>query len=105
MPKRACDPLQNELAVAVRLCSSSVEYVGFKLPRKTGAFQPDLYPPCLKPEPAHQFEDWWKGDDKDPMRMEVKPDMSSKDAKDKDDKNAFRERLATVKKGVGAAIT
>ena len=46
MPKRALDVTTNEVAKGVRLTGKTVEYVSFKVPRKSGTFQADLYPPC-----------------------------------------------------------
>lgn len=45
MPKRICDINKTEVARAVRITTKAVEYVSFSVPRKTGGFSEDLYPP------------------------------------------------------------
>jgi hypothetical protein len=74
MPKRVVDVMACEAARGVRLTAKTVEYVSFKVPRKSGTFQSDLYPPCRSPEPAMKFEEYWTGVDKEPLRIEMKPD-------------------------------
>lgn len=74
MPKRVVDPMACEVARAVRLTAKTVEYVTFKVPRKSGTFQADLFPPCRSSEPAMKFEEYWTGVDKDPLRTEIKPE-------------------------------
>jgi coronin-1B/1C/6 len=51
----------NEVNRAVRLTSKTVEYVHFKVPRKSGNFQADLYPPTRSDEPAMKFADYASG--------------------------------------------
>lgn len=46
MPKRVCDLMACEVMRGVRLTAKTVEYVSFKVPRKAGTFQADLYPPA-----------------------------------------------------------
>jgi len=52
MPKRVVDVMSCEVARAVRLTAKTIEYVYFKVPRKAGNFQADLFPPCRSAEPA-----------------------------------------------------
>lgn len=49
MPKRVVDVMACELLRGVRFTGKTVEYVTFKVPRKSGTFQADLYPPCRAP--------------------------------------------------------
>lgn len=77
MPKRVVDLMSCEVMRGVRLTAKSVEYVAFKVPRKSGTFQGDLYPPCRGPEPAMKFDEYWSGVDKEPIRVELKPDHTS----------------------------
>ena len=76
MPKRVVDLMSCEMMRGVRLTGSAVEYVSFKVPRKSGLFQADLFPPCRGPEPSMKFEDYFAGTDKEPVRIELKPEMS-----------------------------
>lgn len=75
MPKRVVDVMSCEVARAVRLTGKTVEYVSFKVPRKAGNFQADLFPPCKSSEPAMKFEDYWSGIDKEPNRIEMRPEV------------------------------
>lgn len=74
MPKRVVDVMSCEVARAVRLTAKTVEYVSFKVPRKAGNFQADLFPPCKSIEPAMKFDDYIGGVDKEPLRQEMKPE-------------------------------
>lgn len=56
MPKRVVDIMTCEVMRGVRLTAKTVEYVQFKVPRKSGTFQADLYPPCRNNVPAMNFE-------------------------------------------------
>lgn len=73
MPKRVVDVMSCEIMRGVRLTGKTVEYISFKVPRKSGTFQADLYPPCKSGTPAMTFEEYWSGKDKEPERMELKP--------------------------------
>ena len=66
--------MKCEVGRGVRLTGTSIEYVAFKVPRKAGNFQSDLFPPCRAPEAASKFEEWWSGVDRDPIRMEIQPE-------------------------------
>lgn len=48
----------NEVDKAVRLCVKSIEYVSFKVLKKSGGFQNELYPPIRSAEPAMTFNDY-----------------------------------------------
>lgn len=74
MPKRVVDVMACEVARGVRLTAKTIEYVQFKVPRKSGTFQADLFPPCRSSEPAMKFDEYWSGVDKDPVRVEMTPD-------------------------------
>jgi Type of WD40 repeat len=74
MPKRTVDIMACEMLRGVRLTGKTIEYVSFKVPRKSGTFQADLYPPCKSPNPAMTFDEYWAGNDKEYDRMEMKPD-------------------------------
>ncbi len=77
MPKRIVDFMKCEVARAVRLTAKYVEYVSFKVPRKSGTFQADLYPPCKAPKAAFTFDEWQTGKNMDAERMELKPESSN----------------------------
>lgn len=93
MPKRFLDLMANEVARGVRVTAKSLEYIQFKVPRKSGTFQADLFPPCRSPEAALKFEEWWGGVDKEPLRMELKPDLTHQEAAHAKRKNSFLTKL------------
>ena len=68
-----------EVMKGVRLTAKTIEYVSFKVPRKSGTFQADLYPDCRSTNPALSFEEWWGGQNKDADRMELKPETNHAD--------------------------
>lgn len=76
MPKKVCDLMSNEVNRGVRLTAKTVEYVSFKVPRKSGNFQPDLFPPTKSSEPAMKFEDYAGGQNLEPLKIELRPDQA-----------------------------
>jgi WD40 repeat protein len=68
MSKRSVDVMRCEMVRGVKVSAKDAYYVSFKIPRKSGGFPADLYPPCESNVPANNFEDWWKGLDKDSNR-------------------------------------
>lgn len=44
--------------------------------KKSGGFQNDLYPPIRSTEPAMTFDNYISNQDKEPLRVEVKPDAA-----------------------------
>lgn len=73
MPKRVVDVMSNEIMRGVRLTGKTLEYISFKVPRKTGTFSADLYPDTRSAIPGLNFEEYWGGEDKEPNRLEMKP--------------------------------
>lgn len=73
LPKRAVDPMKCEVIRGVRLTLDQVEYVSFVVPRKSEAFQEDLYPSIPSIDPAMTHEEWVKGKDEEPIRVPMKP--------------------------------
>jgi coronin-1B/1C/6 len=59
MPKRCVDFMNCEIMRGVRLAANNIEYVSFKVPRKSGGFQADLFPPCKSNTPAMNFDEYW----------------------------------------------
>lgn len=55
--------------------------VAFRLPSKSGLFQPDLYPPFPSNKPASNFEEWMTGVNKPALTMELRPEKSTGAAK------------------------
>jgi coronin-1B/1C/6 len=61
LPKKILDTSINEVAKGVRLTNKTIEYVSFRVPRKAGGFQSDLYPPIRSSEAAMTAEDYLSG--------------------------------------------
>ena len=74
MPKKVVDVMKCEVLRGTRITANTLEYVTFKVPRKSGTFQADLFPPCKSGVPSMNFEQYWSGEDKEPERMEMKPE-------------------------------
>jgi coronin-1B/1C/6 len=77
MPKRSVDPIESEVMRGVRMTAKTIEYVQFKVPRKTGGFTKDLFPDWRTAAPAHDFESYWAGTDKEPLREVVNPEHTT----------------------------
>jgi len=45
----------------------------FTVPRKSDAFQDDIFPPAAAPTPAHTCSEWLGGSSKMPVTMELDP--------------------------------
>ena len=58
LPKRCVDVTMCEVMKAVRLTGSIIEYISFKVPRKSGTFQTDLFPPCRSAVPPMEFAEY-----------------------------------------------
>ena len=62
-----------ETARALKLTSNSVEPLSFRVPRKSDAFQDDIFPDTFSGEPSHTADEWWGGSDKEPETMSLNP--------------------------------
>eukprot|EP00605_Chrysophyceae_sp_TOSAG23-4_P001747 GSChrysophyteH1.ASY1.ANO1.1934.1 assembled CDS len=78
MTKRGLDTRKNETARLFKLTTNAVEPLSFIVPRKSDAFQPDLYPDTRAPVPAHSFSDWMGGSNKGPKLMSLDPSSFGK---------------------------
>jgi coronin-1B/1C/6 len=76
LPKRGLDLANNEIAKGVRLTTNHIEYVSFKVPRRGGGFQPDLYPPIRSQEAAMTAEDYFGGKNAEALRVELTLDST-----------------------------
>lgn len=73
LPKRACDVMKCETAIALKLTGSTVQPLKFVVPRKSDAFQEDLYPPTFSGVPSHTADEWKAGSDKPPKLCSLDP--------------------------------
>lgn len=73
LPKRACDTTTHELLRALKLTKDSVEPISFVCPRKSAAFQDDIYPDTFAGRPALSAAEWLGGADAMPPLMSMDP--------------------------------
>lgn len=78
MPKRGLDTTRNETARLLKLTTNTVEPLSFVVPRKSDAFQPDLYPDTAASEASHTFDEWMGGSNKGPRVFSLDPSSDGK---------------------------
>ena len=61
VPKRGLNVMGCEAARLMKLTTNSVEPLSFFVPRKSEAFQDDLYPDTFAGMPAHGSDEWMAG--------------------------------------------
>ncbi|CAO3678854.1 unnamed protein product [Umbelopsis ramanniana] len=71
LPKRAVNVSECEVVRAYKVTSSLVEPISFKVPRKSDAFQSDIYPPAFGDEPSLTADEWFSGKDADPKLISL----------------------------------
>ncbi|CAM9306343.1 unnamed protein product, partial [Phaeothamnion confervicola] len=64
VPKRGLNVMGCETARLLKLSSTGIEKLSFVVPRKSDAFQDDLFPPTFSGTPSHTGEQWFKGSNK-----------------------------------------
>lgn len=75
MPKHAVDPLRKEVLRGLRFTGKTAEFISFRLPRKEEEFSADLFPPHRAQKAAMTYEEWSKGENKDPVLESFDPDQ------------------------------
>ncbi|GLE05962.1 hypothetical protein PINS_up015173 [Pythium insidiosum] len=78
IPKRACDIMSCETTRLLKLTSNAVEPLHVYVPRKSDAFQDDIYPDTYAGVPSMSADDWLDGADNSPALMSLRPDMFGK---------------------------
>jgi coronin-1B/1C/6 len=73
IPKRNLNIMACETARMLKLTSNSVEPLSFIVPRKSDAFQEDIFPPTASGVPAHTADQWFAGSNKEPEKMSLAP--------------------------------
>ncbi|TPX31089.1 hypothetical protein SmJEL517_g05500 [Synchytrium microbalum] len=71
VPKRACDISAVEVARAYKVHPSLIEPISFRVPRKSDAFQADLFPDCPGPDPALTSDEFFAGKTKPPTMINL----------------------------------
>lgn len=78
IPKRGNDIMACETIRIMKLTNKDgIHPLSFTVPRKSDAFQDDIFPPAPAPIPAHTFEEWKKGSSKLPITMKLDPSSMS----------------------------
>lgn len=74
LPKRCVDVMSHEIMRGLKLESTGVQPVSFKVPRKSEAFQEDLFPDCPAGVPAIAADEWVAGSvERLPITRPMKP--------------------------------
>lgn len=93
MPKKCVNFMQCEIQRALRITQKQAEWITFKLPRKSGDFQSDLYPPCEAGKEAHSYEEWAAGANVDPVMEKFDPNSVSVDQSTIDRQSTFKKKM------------
>ncbi|KAM4795322.1 coronin-6 isoform 2-T2 [Rhinophrynus dorsalis] len=72
MPKRGLDVSKCEIARFYKLHERKCEPIVMTVPRKSDLFQDDLYPDTPGPEPALEAEEWFSGQNADPLLVSLR---------------------------------
>merc|ERR1712048_17626 len=74
LPKRCVDVGVHEIALYLKLESTSIQPVSFRVPRKSEAFQEDIFPDCPAGVPSMSPDDWASStDSKLPIMRSMRP--------------------------------
>lgn len=78
VPKRGLDIMSCETMRILKLTNKDgIHPLRFTVPRKSDAFQDDIFPPAPAPTPAHSCSEWMKGSSKVPITMKLDPESMS----------------------------
>merc|ERR1711871_484126 len=73
VPKRNLDVMKCETARLLKLTTNSVEPLSFFVPRKSEAFQDDIFPDTFSGVPSHTADEWLEGSDQPPILKSLNP--------------------------------
>jgi len=74
VPKRGLDVMSCETACMLKLTNNQgVHPLRFIVPRKSDAFQDDIFPDCPAAKPAHSADEWIAESSKPPVTMSLDP--------------------------------
>ncbi|KAJ3226026.1 Coronin-2B [Clydaea vesicula] len=77
LPKRAVNVNDVEVTRAYKVHVGMVEPISFKVPRKSDAFQADLFPDCIGAEPSVTLEEFFNGVDRPPKLISLENGFSA----------------------------
>ncbi|TKA57523.1 hypothetical protein B0A53_00755 [Rhodotorula sp. CCFEE 5036] len=70
-PARAVNPAHAEIGRAYKAVGSTIEPISFIVPRKSDAFQADLFPPAPSDQPALSSTEWLNGKTAPPVLIDM----------------------------------
>jgi len=73
VPKRGLDIMSCETARLLKLTSNAVEPLRFIVPRKSDAFQDDIFPDTYAGVPSMNADEWLGGESKPPTLVSLRP--------------------------------
>lgn len=76
LPKRSCNVMKCEVARFLKLTSDSVEPLSFIVPRKSEAFQDDIFPDTIAGVPSLTADEFFAGANSGPKKMSLDPAKS-----------------------------
>lgn len=81
MPKTSCNVGKCEIVRLLKVTTSMVEPISFKVPRKGGeeVFQDDIFPPTAAPEPTVSAEEWTSGKTVEPRLVSLEHGFTPKE--------------------------
>jgi coronin-1B/1C/6 len=79
VPKRGLDVMQCETARILKVTNNDgIHPLSWTVPRKSDAFQDDIFPDCASSNPAHSADEWVAGSSKLPKTMSLNPALASR---------------------------
>ena len=73
VPKRGLDIMSCEVTRVLKLTSNAIEPLRFIVPRKSDAFQDDIFPDSFAGVPSQTADEWLAGENKAPVLMSLRP--------------------------------
>ncbi|GMH70316.1 hypothetical protein TrST_g4870 [Triparma strigata] len=103
VPKRANNIMGCETMKLLKLTpNDGVQALSFIVPRKSDAFQDDIFPDSNAPVAAHTSDEWMAGSSKDPVKMSLDPANAGSAPGSNAPKKAFRT-VSTLSKELDEA--
>lgn len=74
VPKRGLNVMKHETVRILKVTNNAgIHPLCFEVPRKSDAFQDDIFPPTAAAVPAHEHAEWMGGSSKEPVTMSLDP--------------------------------
>lgn len=78
LPRRSMDTTKHEVARCMKMESTFISYISFKVPRKSMEFQEDLYPDAPAGAPSMTADEWIEGaEPRVPLLSSMRPGAES----------------------------